>query len=136
MYILQWSLSITDTLAPDIFGHFLLQYIGFPLSEVKNVLVTPVGTKLFITILWGSFLLRPQFRGLVYRGSSVYKLFYDKKLSFVQLTCPYELSNTAISCSFSSFSFDFCMYSLASSSRAKASISLLVAMAALAASMR
>ena len=44
-----------DTLAPDIFGHFLLQYKGFPLSEVKNVLVTPVGTKLFITCYGGLF---------------------------------------------------------------------------------
>ena len=30
----QWNLSITDTLGPDIFGQFLLQYRGFPLSEV------------------------------------------------------------------------------------------------------
>ena len=45
---IQWNLSITDTLEPDIFGHFLLQYRGFPLSEVKNVFVTPVGTKIFV----------------------------------------------------------------------------------------
>ena len=32
----------------DIFGHFLLQYRGFSVSEVKNVLVTPVGTKMFV----------------------------------------------------------------------------------------
>ena len=44
----QWSLSVTDTLGPDIFGHFLLQYRGFPLSEGKNVLVTPVMTKIFV----------------------------------------------------------------------------------------
>ena len=31
-------------LGPDIFGHFLLRYSGFPLSEVKNLLVTPVET--------------------------------------------------------------------------------------------
>ena len=31
---------------PGIFGHFLQQYRGFPLSEVKNVLVTPVGTRI------------------------------------------------------------------------------------------
>ena len=31
-------------------GHFLLQYRGFPLSEVKNVLVTPFGTKSFVLI--------------------------------------------------------------------------------------
>ena len=48
---IQWNLSITDTLGPDIFWHFLLQYKGFPLSEVKNVLVTPVGTKIFILIM-------------------------------------------------------------------------------------
>ena len=37
-------LSITDTLGP---GHFLLQYRDFSPSEVKNVLVTPVGTQNF-----------------------------------------------------------------------------------------
>ena len=37
-----------DTFGPDIFGHFLLQYIGFPRSEVKNVLMTPFGTKIFV----------------------------------------------------------------------------------------
>ena len=41
----QWSPSITDTLGPDIFGHFLL---SFP---VKNVLVIrPFGTKIFVFI--------------------------------------------------------------------------------------
>ena len=40
-----------DTLGPDIFGYFLLQYRGFPLSEVKNVLVTSVGTKIFVLIM-------------------------------------------------------------------------------------
>ena len=48
---IQWNLSITDTLGPSIFGQFLLQYRGFPLSEVKNVLVTPVGTKIFVLIM-------------------------------------------------------------------------------------
>ena len=48
---LQWNLSITDTLGPDIFGHFLLQYRGFPLSEVKNVLVAPFETKIFVLIM-------------------------------------------------------------------------------------
>ena len=47
-----------DTLGPDIFGHILLQYRGFPLSEVKNVLVTPVGTKIFVLIM-KVFLLCP-----------------------------------------------------------------------------
>ena len=47
----QWNLSITDTLGPDIFGHFLLQYRGFPLSELKNVLVTPFGTNIFVLIM-------------------------------------------------------------------------------------
>jgi len=42
---LQWNLSIKEILGPDIFGHFLLQYRGFPLSEVKNALLTPFGTK-------------------------------------------------------------------------------------------
>ena len=45
---IQWNLSITDTLRPD---NFLLQYRGFPLSEVKNVLVTSVGTKIFVLIM-------------------------------------------------------------------------------------
>ena len=34
---MQWNLSIMDTLGPDI----------FPLSEVKNVLVISIGTKIF-----------------------------------------------------------------------------------------
>ena len=40
-----------DTFGPDIFGHFLLLYRGFPLSRVKNVLVTYVGTKIFVLIM-------------------------------------------------------------------------------------
>ena len=47
---IQWNLSITDILTPDIFGH-LLQYRGFPLLEVENVLVTPVGTKTIVLIM-------------------------------------------------------------------------------------
>ena len=39
-------------LNPDIFGHFLLQYRGFPLSEVKNALRTPAGTKRFFLIMY------------------------------------------------------------------------------------
>ena len=46
--MIQWNLSITDILGP---GHFLLQYRGFSLSEVKNVLVTPFGTKIFVLIM-------------------------------------------------------------------------------------
>ena len=43
MYVcVQWNLSIANTLGPDISGHFLQQYRGFPLLKVKNVLVTPV----------------------------------------------------------------------------------------------
>ena len=37
-----------DTLGPDIFVHFLLQYRDFPLSEVKSELLTLVGTKIFV----------------------------------------------------------------------------------------
>ena len=55
-----------DTLGPDIFGYFLLQYRGFPLSEVKNVLVTPFGTKIFVLIM-EVFPLSPK------RGSTVFK---------------------------------------------------------------
>ena len=53
--VLQWNLSIMDILGPDIFDHFLLQYMyrGFPLSEVKNVLVTPVETN-------------PYYKGFIY----------------------------------------------------------------------
>ena len=40
-----------ETLGPDIFSHFLLQYKSFPLSEVKNVLVRPFGAKLFVLIM-------------------------------------------------------------------------------------
>ena len=50
-YFIQWNLSITDTLGPDISGYFLLKYRGLPLSEVKNVLVTPFGTKIFVLIM-------------------------------------------------------------------------------------
>ena len=46
-----WNLSIADTLGPGIFGHFLVQYRSFPLSVVKNVLVTPFGTKMFVLIM-------------------------------------------------------------------------------------
>jgi len=58
-----WNLSITDTLGTDIFGHFLLKYRGFPLSEFKNVLVMPVRTKIFILRF---------FLNLEGRGSTVY----------------------------------------------------------------
>ena len=51
LYVIQWNLSIMDTLGPDIFDHFLLQYRVFPLLEVKNVLVTPFGTKIFVLIM-------------------------------------------------------------------------------------
>ena len=37
-----------DTLGPD---PLLVQYRGFPLSKVKNVLVTPVGTKITVLIM-------------------------------------------------------------------------------------
>ena len=58
VFELQWNLSITDTSGPDIFGYFLLQYRGFPLSEVKNVLVTSVGIKIYVLIM-EVFLLSP-----------------------------------------------------------------------------
>ena len=40
-----------DTLRPDIFEHFLLQYRGFTHLEAKNILVTSVGTKIFVLIM-------------------------------------------------------------------------------------
>ena len=40
-----------DILGPDHFGHFMLQYRGLSLSEVKNVLVTPVGIAIFVLIM-------------------------------------------------------------------------------------
>ena len=44
-----WNLSITDTLGLDIFGNFCSNIArDFTLSEVKNVLVTSVGTKIFV----------------------------------------------------------------------------------------
>ena len=49
--MLLYPLEITDTLGPDIFGPFLLQYRCFPLSEVKNVLVALFGTKVFVLIM-------------------------------------------------------------------------------------
>ena len=51
MYMIQWNLSITDTLGPDIFGYFLLQYRGFPLLEIKILSVTYVGAKFFALIM-------------------------------------------------------------------------------------
>ena len=42
----------------EIIGHFLLQYRGFPLLEVKSVLVTSVGTTIFVLIM-EVFLLYP-----------------------------------------------------------------------------
>ena len=48
---LQWNLSIMDTSGPDILGRFLLQYRDFPLSVVKNILGTLVGTKIFAVIV-------------------------------------------------------------------------------------
>ena len=47
----QWNLFITDISGPRIFDHVLLQYRVFPLSEVKNLLTRPVGTKLFVLIM-------------------------------------------------------------------------------------
>ena len=43
-----------DTLRPDICSHFLLQYRGFPLSEIKNVLVTLLGPN-FLSYYRGFF---------------------------------------------------------------------------------
>ena len=48
---IQRNFSIAATLI-YIFGHFLLQYRGFPLSEVKNALRTPAGTKRFVLIVY------------------------------------------------------------------------------------
>ena len=45
----QWNLSITD-MGPNIFR---LQHRVFPLSEVKNVLVTRVEIKIFCTYYGG-----------------------------------------------------------------------------------
>ena len=50
MYI-QWNLYITETLGSDIFDCFLLQYRGFPLSEINNILVTPADTKFIVLIM-------------------------------------------------------------------------------------
>ena len=67
---IQWNLSITDTLGPDIFDHFLLQFRDFPLSEVKNVLATPFGTKIFVLIM-EVFSMESLIGGFVKRGSTV-----------------------------------------------------------------
>ena len=40
-----------DTLEPDIFSLVLPQYRGFPLSEVKNLLMTPVWAKNFVIFM-------------------------------------------------------------------------------------
>ena len=36
-------------------SHYLQQYRGFSLSEVKNVLVTTVGSKIFVLTYYGGF---------------------------------------------------------------------------------
>ena len=51
LQIIQRNLSIIDTLGPDDLGHFLLEYRGFPLLAVKNALVTPAETKIFVLIM-------------------------------------------------------------------------------------
>ena len=56
--LLQWNLFIMITFGPDILGHFLLQCKCFPLSEVYNVLVTPVGTKIFVLIMGIVYLIQ------------------------------------------------------------------------------
>ena len=54
---------------------FLLQYRGFPLSEVNNVLVTPVRTKIFVLVM-AVILLCPLIGGFVKRGSAVVTQVY------------------------------------------------------------
>ena len=61
LFAMQWNCSIANILGPDIFGIFLLQYRGFPLSEVKNELVTRVGTK----FLSGGFFIVSLIRSLL-----------------------------------------------------------------------
>ena len=53
-----------DTLGPDIFILFLLQYSG-SFSEVKNVLVTSVGTKIFCSYCGGFFYCILNYEGLL-----------------------------------------------------------------------
>ena len=52
---IQWNHSITDTLGP---GYFLLQYRGLPLSEGKNVLVTPKIITLIMEVFIESLIWR------------------------------------------------------------------------------
>ena len=53
-------LNTVESLYNGHFGtsYFLLQHRGFPLSKVKNILVTLVGTKSFVLILEVYFMIR------------------------------------------------------------------------------
>ena len=77
---MQILLSI-HTVEPLYYGHcgtkyfwpLFAQYRGFPLSEVKNVLVTPVGTKIFVLInITEAFSIESLIWRVVKRGSTVY----------------------------------------------------------------
>ena len=50
----------------------LLQYRGFPLSEAKNVLVTPVGTKIFVPLMETFSIVSLIWRGCKERLDRIY----------------------------------------------------------------
>ena len=68
----QRNLSITDTLGPYIFGHFCCNIEVFPLSEVKNVLVTPIGIKIFVLIMVIFSIVSALIGGFVIREDPLY----------------------------------------------------------------
>ena len=65
-------LNTVESLYNGHFGtsYFLLQHRGFPLSKVKNILVTLVGTKSFVLILEVYF-ISSMIRRFDKRGSTV-----------------------------------------------------------------
>ena len=49
--VISFAKELLNTLGPDTCSHFLLQYRGFPISVVENVLITPVVNKIFVLIM-------------------------------------------------------------------------------------
>ena len=92
---IQWNLSALDILGPDIFG-------SFPLSEVKNVMVTPVGTKNFCPYYRGFFYCVLNSGGLL-REIPLYVLVYACLCGYL-----YTLLNLAMIYPLTTFHF-ICM---------------------------
>ena len=62
-----------------IFGQYLLQYRDFPLSQVKNVLATPVRAN-FLLLLWRFFYCVPNLEGLLKKKFDFNSITYIRSL--------------------------------------------------------